>query len=44
MEIVMPFRASNEIYGYRRIRACLGREGHVIAEKSIRRLMKELKS
>ena len=36
------FMSSNEIYGYRRIWACLVREGHVIAEKAIRRIMKEL--
>ena len=36
------FMSSNEIYGYRRIRAALEREGHAIAEKVIRRIMKDL--
>ena len=36
------FNGSNEIYGYRRIKAALERAGYVISEKVIRRLMKEL--
>ena len=36
------FLSNNEIYGYRRIKACLERAGHVISEKVIRRIMKAL--
>ena len=36
------FLSNNEIYGYRRIKACLERAGIVISEKVIRRLMKAL--
>ena len=36
------FNDSNEIYGYRRIKAALERMGYVISEKVIRRLMKTL--
>lgn len=41
MLITKVFNDSRQRYGYRRVKAVLGREGHILSENVIRRIMRE---